>query len=182
MNDVSGSVYLPVASLLTGINKPDHHQYFKNLCDNVSRRNGTHTIVLPARDCPNVKSAIELLVSCVLSKGRTNNYRDDDEVKLMHYQQFNNNNRLKSRCDSFRSLLNALFSEMTRMKIVKEKQAKKSITMNCRSNCDEVNTHWMCCSLGIRRDIQTMIRANRKFALSYQILRNLSQQLSLISF
>lgn len=79
MTDVSGSVYLPVASLLTGINKPDHHQYFKNLCDKLVRRNGTHTVVLPARDCPNVKSTIELLVSCALSKGQKHNYRDDEE-------------------------------------------------------------------------------------------------------
>lgn len=80
MNDVAGSVYLPVASLLTGINKPDHHEYFKNLCDRLARRNGTHTVVLPARDCPSVKSTIEILVSCVLSNGRKNNYRDDEEV------------------------------------------------------------------------------------------------------
>lgn len=78
--DVSGSVYLPVASLLTGINKPDHHQYFKNLCDKLNRRNGMHTVVLPARDCPNLKSTIELLVSCVLNKGRKHNYQDDAEV------------------------------------------------------------------------------------------------------
>lgn len=83
MNDVAGSVYLPVASLLTGINKPDHHEYFKNLCDRLARRNGTHTVVLPARDCPSVKSTIEILVSCVLSNGRKNNYRDDEEVNPM---------------------------------------------------------------------------------------------------
>lgn len=82
MNDVSGSVYLPVASLMTGINKPDHHQYFKNLCDQLIRRNGTHTVVLPARDCSNVKSTIELLVSCVLCNGRKHNYRDEEEVNV----------------------------------------------------------------------------------------------------
>lgn len=81
MNDVSGSAYLPVASILTGINKPDHHQYFKNLCDKLARRNGAHTVVLPARDCPNIKSTIEMLVSCALNKGQTNNKRVDKEVK-----------------------------------------------------------------------------------------------------
>lgn len=79
-SDVSGSVYLPVASLLTGINKPDHHQYFKNLCDKLTRRNGAHTVVLPARDCPNIRSTIEMLVSCALNKGRTKSNRLDKEV------------------------------------------------------------------------------------------------------
>lgn len=81
MSDASGSVYLPVASLLTGINQPDHHQYFRNLSDKLAQRNKFHTIVLPARDCPNVKSAIEILVSCALSNGRKYNYRDDEEVQ-----------------------------------------------------------------------------------------------------
>lgn len=79
--DVSGHVYLPVASLLTGINKPDHHQYFKNLCHKLSANSCAYTVVLPARDCPNLKSTMEILVSCVLSNGRKNNYQEDDEVK-----------------------------------------------------------------------------------------------------
>lgn len=80
MSDVSGSVYLPVASLLTGINKPDHHQYFENVCDKLARRNGAHSVVLPARDCPNIKSTIEMLVSCALNKSQTNNNRVDKQV------------------------------------------------------------------------------------------------------
>lgn len=76
-NDVSGSNYMPVAALLTGINKPDYHQYFKTLSDKLMDQEKSRATILPARDCPNVKTAIENLVSCTINCGKRNNYRED---------------------------------------------------------------------------------------------------------
>lgn len=76
-NDVSGSNYMPVAALLTGINKPDYHQYFKTLSDRLMDQEKSRATILPARDCPNVKAAIENLVSCTINCGKKNNYRED---------------------------------------------------------------------------------------------------------
>lgn len=76
--DVSGSIYMPVAALLTGINKPDYHQYFQTLSEKLRTQGNSISMILPARDCPNVKTAIENLVSCILSKGKKQNYHDED--------------------------------------------------------------------------------------------------------
>lgn len=81
---VSTSTYVPVAALLTGINKPDHQQYFKTLSDKIKLRFKTHMAMLPARDCPNIKSAIEVLVSSILNGGNKRIY-DWDEVKKNIY-------------------------------------------------------------------------------------------------
>lgn len=70
--------YLRVATLLTGINKPDHFQYFRLLANRMQKQNIAQTIFLPARDCPTVRTAIETLVSSVLNKGRKHKYQDDD--------------------------------------------------------------------------------------------------------
>lgn len=74
---VNGSIYLPVAALLTGINKPDHQQYFKTFTNRMCEREHINIVVLPARDCPNIKSTIEAIVSSVISKKF--NFKDDDE-------------------------------------------------------------------------------------------------------
>lgn len=71
---------LRVAALLTGINKPDHHLYFKLLSNTICKKKIARTVFLPARDCPNVRTAIESLVSCILNNGRKHNYRDEDAV------------------------------------------------------------------------------------------------------
>lgn len=78
--DLSERRLLRVAALLTGINKPDHHLYFKLLANTMSKKRIARTVFLPARDCPNVRTAIEILVSCLLSNGRKHNYRDEDFV------------------------------------------------------------------------------------------------------
>lgn len=36
------------------------------------------TVFLPARDCPNVRTAIEILVSSILNNGHKQNRRNDD--------------------------------------------------------------------------------------------------------
>lgn len=71
--------YLRVATLLTGINKPDHFQYFRLLSNRMQKQNAAQTIFLPARDCPTVRAAIETLVSSALNKGRKHKYQDDDD-------------------------------------------------------------------------------------------------------
>lgn len=76
-NVVEGTTYLPVAALLTGINKPDHHQYFKTFANKMIARNNPHIAVLPARDCPNMKSTIEALVSSIISSKF--NFKEDDD-------------------------------------------------------------------------------------------------------
>lgn len=68
---------LPVAALITGINKPDHYQYFKLLSSTLSKQKIARSVFLPARDCPNVRTAMETLVSCILNNGRKHNYRED---------------------------------------------------------------------------------------------------------
>lgn len=79
-NNTSDMTLLRVAALLTGINKPDHHQYFRLLSNTLSEKKIARTVFLPARDCPNVRSGIETLVSCLLSNGRKHNYRDDTDM------------------------------------------------------------------------------------------------------
>ncbi|XP_055311868.1 origin recognition complex subunit 3 [Sitodiplosis mosellana] len=76
----SDMTLLRVAALLTGINKPDHHQYFRLLSNTLNKKKIARTVFLPARDCPNVRTAIETLVSCLLSNGRKHNYRDEGDV------------------------------------------------------------------------------------------------------
>lgn len=73
----STAQYLRVATLLTGINKPDHFQYFKLLASRMQKQKIAQTIFLPARDCPTARAAIETLVSCVLNRGRKHKYQDD---------------------------------------------------------------------------------------------------------
>lgn len=68
---------LPVAALITGINKPDHFRYFKLLSSTMSKKKIARSVFLPARDCPNVRTAMETLVSCILNNGRKHNYRED---------------------------------------------------------------------------------------------------------
>lgn len=80
-DNASGMTALRVAAVLTGINKPDHFQYFKLLSNTMNKRRVARTVFLPARDCPNVRTAIETLVSCILSNGRKHNYRDDVDVR-----------------------------------------------------------------------------------------------------
>lgn len=92
-NDVSGISFLRVAALLTGINKPDHYQHFKLLSNKMSKRNIAKSVFLPARDCPNVRVAMETLVSCLLSDGRKHNYQNEDDESLVanHNNSFSGN-------------------------------------------------------------------------------------------
>lgn len=76
-NAVGGATYLPVGALLTGINKPDHSQYFKTFADIMTARNSGQVVVLPARDCSTMKSTIEALVSSIISSKY--NFKDDDD-------------------------------------------------------------------------------------------------------
>lgn len=76
-NAVGGTTYLPVAALLTGINKPDHSQYFKTFANIVRHEEIGYVVVLPARDCSTVKSTIEALVSSIISSKY--NFKDDDD-------------------------------------------------------------------------------------------------------
>lgn len=78
-NAVAGATYLPVAALLTGINKPDHHQYFKTFSEKLTLRYNGHIAILPARDCPSLRSTIEVLVSSIISNGQKYNFEGDDD-------------------------------------------------------------------------------------------------------
>lgn len=78
-NDSSNMTLLRIAAILTGINKPDHYQYFKLFSNIMSKNEIARTVFLPARDCPNVRTAIETLVSCIISNGRKHNYREEAE-------------------------------------------------------------------------------------------------------
>lgn len=77
--DVDGVSYLRVATLLTGINKPDHHQYFKLLASKMSKQKVARSVFLPARDCPNIRIAMETLVACLMANGHKHLYYGDDE-------------------------------------------------------------------------------------------------------
>lgn len=87
-HDSSNLNLLRVAALLTGINKPDHHLYFKLLANTMSKKKIARAVFLPARDCPNVRTAMETLVSCMLSNGRKHNYRDEDAVSNQQHKFF----------------------------------------------------------------------------------------------
>lgn len=90
-NDSCDITLLRVAALLTGINKPDHHLYFTLLANTLRKKKIARAVFLPARDCPNVRTAMETLVSCILSNGRKHNYRDEDAVSYPQqnkYSQF----------------------------------------------------------------------------------------------
>lgn len=78
--DLPNMALLRVVAVLTGINKPDHHLYFKLLANTMRKKKIARTVFLPARDCPNIRTAMETLVSCMLSDGRKHNYRDEDGV------------------------------------------------------------------------------------------------------
>lgn len=78
--DLPNMALLRVAAVLTGVNKPDHHQYFKLLASTMRKKKIARTVFLPARDCPNIRTAMETLVSCMLSNGHKHNYQDDDGV------------------------------------------------------------------------------------------------------
>lgn len=68
---------LRVAALLTGINKPDHYQYFKLLSHKMKRQKVAQTVFLPARDCPNIRTAIETIVSGILNDGKKQSCCED---------------------------------------------------------------------------------------------------------
>lgn len=82
--DLPNMALLRVAAVLTGINKPDHHHYFKLLANAMCKKRIARTVFLPARDCPNIRTAMETLVSCMLSDGRKHNYRDEDGVSSIN--------------------------------------------------------------------------------------------------
>lgn len=65
----TNATYLRVAALLTGINKPDHYQYFKLLSQKMQKEKIAQTVFLPARDCPTVRAAIGVLVSTISNNG-----------------------------------------------------------------------------------------------------------------
>lgn len=81
----SATQYLRVATLLTGINKPDHFQYFQLLASRMQKQKIAQTIFLPARDCPTARAAIETLVSCALNKGRKHKYHDDVAMVIFFF-------------------------------------------------------------------------------------------------
>lgn len=54
---------MPSIALLTGINQPDHYAFFKTFADELRRDDISLVCIIQARDCPNMKSAIEMMVS-----------------------------------------------------------------------------------------------------------------------
>lgn len=92
-DDLPNMALLRVAAVLTGINKPDHHHYFKLLASRMREKKIARTVFLPARDCPNIRTAMETLVSCMLSDGCKHNYRDENGVSEIFYQKCQHKNR-----------------------------------------------------------------------------------------
>lgn len=60
---------LPTVALLTGVNQPDHLDVFKILARKIRERidNNMRYVLLQARDCPTMKSAIESLVHAIIT-------------------------------------------------------------------------------------------------------------------
>lgn len=54
---------IPAATLLMGINMPDHSAQFSALSDVIKREITPHVATLHAQDCPNVKHLVENMVS-----------------------------------------------------------------------------------------------------------------------
>lgn len=54
---------MPATALLTGINQPDHFHLFKTFADGICKMNNARVCIIQSRDCPNMKSAIETMVS-----------------------------------------------------------------------------------------------------------------------
>lgn len=71
--DFEDSTNLQTAVLLTGVNQTDHLKQFSTLSGQITNNCNTIITILKSRDCPNLKSAVELLVSGFL------HHEDSDE-------------------------------------------------------------------------------------------------------
>lgn len=60
--DFEDSTNLQTAVLLTGVNQTDHLKQFSTLKSQITNNCNTIVTILKSRDCPNLKSAVELLV------------------------------------------------------------------------------------------------------------------------
>lgn len=61
--DFEDSTNLQTAVLLTGVNQTDHLKQFSTLSSQITNNCNTIITILKSNDCPNLKSAVELLVS-----------------------------------------------------------------------------------------------------------------------
>lgn len=57
---------LPTSVILTGINQSDHYGQFDNLSLKIENSLPSHTAILPARHCSNIKSAVQKMVGCFI--------------------------------------------------------------------------------------------------------------------
>lgn len=67
---------MPTTALLTGINQPDHYAFFKTFADELRRGEISLVCIIQARDCPNMKSAIETMVSGLMESAK----REDEDL------------------------------------------------------------------------------------------------------
>lgn len=62
-DDIEHTDVLPSAALLTGVNQPDHYKLFKTFAHEIQQQIASHVCIIQSRDCPNMKAAIETLVT-----------------------------------------------------------------------------------------------------------------------
>lgn len=83
---------MPATALLTGINQPDHIHLFKTFADGIRQMDNVRVCIVQSRDCPNMKSAIETMVSGLMdeatdrqSNGNEMDGSGEDEVSARHF-------------------------------------------------------------------------------------------------
>lgn len=70
---------MPTAALLTGINQPDHVHLFRAFADIVRGEMRSHVCILQSMDCPNMKAAIEAMVSGLMENVYQDGAGDENE-------------------------------------------------------------------------------------------------------
>lgn len=69
---ISSQSLLPTSILITGINQSDHYGQFDNLSLKIANSISSNTAILPARDCSNLKSAIQKMVEQFIENDLSN--------------------------------------------------------------------------------------------------------------
>lgn len=76
--NIGDKLNMPTTALLTGINQPDHYKLFKTFSDLVHFDAQSLVSIIQSRDCPNMKAAIETMVSGLIDS----NFDLNDNVSV----------------------------------------------------------------------------------------------------
>lgn len=86
-SELDEKMNMPTMALLTGINQPDHYTFFKTFANELRRDNTSLVCIIHARDCPNMKSAIAMMVSGLMESVNKDEFGTTAEKHLRrsHY-------------------------------------------------------------------------------------------------